>query len=621
MDVSTEDSAVEKFSEIAETLKCPKSVDGVKKTLSNLSTIQRWILILDNADDLHGNYDQYIPSGNRGAILITSRDRRCAHLGTAEGHEELDKLEKADSIKLLQKVARLSDASQGTEDEAAALTKHLDYHALAILQAGAYIFNKQCGIVDYLGDLRKNRPGVLGKSSLIHMESRYKTVYATIEASMVFLEPSDAEESEQTRIDAFQLLRVLSTFHYENVPLCVLVDACQGVKKALKTPEPRETHSNVLTAWHVEQAPEFVMRGDDDVGERIDEAVERLKSLALVRVNSSEHAWKSVSMHRLVHSWAGDRQNDQERNDALRMTECIVALSHYALRSWNPYYYQFVPHLKLLVESDEELVESAAQSRCMLQTCVQIAWMYYRMGLSKDTYEFTSRLVQRLGLEYQEPTAEFRGLYRVFGMALNNEGSRPIQALRILQAIANLDEKTLDANDPARLNNLGSLGNAHRMRAQTKNAVVVLRKVVEAQKELGKEHKSLLMAQHDLAAALSDDGQNKEAIMLLENVVEIEQRLFPEDKPERLASQHSLAVAYLKDERVEEATPLLEEVARIEAESRGEEHPSTMRTLADAYKRAGRSEDAMALYERLSNAQTLPTRRRGVTESVVDGMQ
>lgn len=426
---------------------------------------------------------------------------------------------------------------------------------------------------------------------------------------MEFLELPERGVSEETRKDSLQLLRALSTFHYMSVPLDVFVQACIGVKKALATDKQQEMYSGKLTAWHVAQVPDLFRSEKDDVKFRITQAVTRLESLALVRTEKSGgHAWKSVSMHPLVHGWAGDRQSQQERKEILRMTECIVALSISGFNRWRSYYTQLTLHLKLLIQSDVDLMEDAVQHRCVLQACVHIAGLYHRTVLHRDMYEFTSRMFHRLGLHEQEPTKELRELYNVFAVAADREGSHPAQALWAYEAIARLDEKTLGENEGKRLQNLRNLGSAYRENGQTGKAVTLLRKVVTAHQELGEEHHERLHAQHGLARALNEDDQIKEAIELLDNVVRIRQRLLTEGDPNRLASQHELAVAYLRDGKVAEAILQLEEVARVSTKTFGEDQLETsgaQHWLATAYEHAGRLSEATALYERVVHSRII----------------
>lgn len=540
---------------------------------------------------------------------MTSRNPDCGFLATTSDHEGLDGLEEPECVQLLRQTAQLSEVASDTEDYAVAVTlvQHLGHHTLAILQAGSYIFSTHCSISEYLDFFRTNRQRLLAKSRG-QGQSRYDTVYATFGASMEFLESLETGISEETRRDALQLLEVLSTFHYTSMPLDILMDAWEGAKKAQNTSEELKMHSDKLTAWHVARIPYFISPKTNDVKLRITDAVARLESLALVKADRPGRVWRSVSMHPLVHGWAGDRQSQQQRKDALRMTECIVALSHTVLKSWRPYHHQLTPHLKRLVELDVDLVNDAAQCICVLQICVHIAWLYHQIDLNRDMYKLTSRIFQRLGLDDQNPTVELRGLYRVFAVAVE-EGSRPAQAIRTFQAIERLDKRTLgNKYTLGRLGNMRELGIAYNTNGRTKDAVALLRVVFKALQGLGAEDGELLKAQHSLALALKYDGQTKEAIMLLEKVVMIRQRLLSEDNGARLASQQLLATAYLQDGQIAEATCQLEDLARIYAQTLGEEHPHTAVTqgsLALAYRKAGRFSEAIALHEQVVNTETL----------------
>lgn len=539
---------------------------------------------------------------------MTSRNSQCGLLATACGHEELVSLEETECVQLLQQSGQLSEIAENSKDYSFAVTlvKHLGHHTLAILHAGSYIATKGCSVADYLDFFETNGRRLL-ETSRGQGQSRYDTVYATFGASIEFLEQQQDGVSEKMRKDALNLLEILSTFHYMSVPLDILEDAWEGVQKALKTPKEFETYADYLTAWHVAQVPDLVRTEEEDVRIRITEAVARLESLALVRTDRSARAWKSVSMHPLVHGWVRDRPNEQERKSVLRMTVYIVALSNYPFDFWRPYYHQFRPHFKLLFGTDVELVDDAAQSRCILQAYVRIAWICHRMGFRREMCEFTGRIFHQLDLHDQEPTEDLRELYRVFGVGVDREGSNPTQALRALEAVARLDENKLDENDSARLRNMRDLGNVYRTNGRTKEAVALLRKVVKARQEHGEGDEELLRAQHGLGPALFDDGQIKEAVTLLEKVVEIRQRLCSEEDPQRLASQQVLAIAYVKDGQIAEATRQFEELERIYAQTFGEEHWDTADAqtwLAFAYMQDGRLSEAVALYERVVNAET-----------------
>ena len=59
-----------------------------------------WLLVIDNADDLEFDYSRYFPSGERGHILVTSRNPECRIHATIGSHEFKD-MEEEDSITLV----------------------------------------------------------------------------------------------------------------------------------------------------------------------------------------------------------------------------------------------------------------------------------------------------------------------------------------------------------------------------------------------------------------------------------------------------------------------------------------------------------------------------------------
>jgi len=142
--------------------------------------------------------------------------------------------------------------------------------------------------------------------------------------------------------------------------------------------------------------------------------------------------------------------------------------------------------------------------------------------------------------------------------------------------------------------NLGNMG-------KIKEAVQLLEHVVQIQeRSLAEDHPDRLLSQHELAVAYHGNGQVKEAVQLLEHVVQIKERSLTEDHPDRLASQHRLAWAYQDNGQVKEAVQLLEHVVQIKERSLAEDHPdrlASQHTLAWAYQDNGQVKEAVQLLE------------------------
>jgi tetratricopeptide (TPR) repeat protein len=136
-----------------------------------------------------------------------------------------------------------------------------------------------------------------------------------------------------------------------------------------------------------------------------------------------------------------------------------------------------------------------------------------------------------------------------------------------------------------------------------KEAVLMLEQVVKIQEQtLAKDHPDRLASQHELARTYHANGQVKEAVSLLEQVVKIQEQALANDHPFRLASQHELAGAYHANGQVKEAMLLLEQVVKIQEQTLAKDHPdrlASQHALAGAYKANGQVKEAASLLEQV----------------------
>ncbi|KAF7539794.1 hypothetical protein G7054_g1901 [Neopestalotiopsis clavispora] len=120
------------------------------------------------------------------------------------------------------------------------------------------------------------------------------------------------------------------------------------------------------------------------------------------------------------------------------------------------------------------------------------------------------------------------------------------------------------------------------------------------QQHLQEDNATRLSSQHVLAWAYLDNGQVKDAIEILEQVVELESSTLAEDHPDRLASQHELARAYHENGQVKDAIGILEQVVEIQLSTLAEDHPDKLMSLynlGDEYLKNGEASRAVKLLE------------------------
>lgn len=613
VDVGTESSAEEGFTKIARTLgSSSTTLEDALEALSGLPRTKPWLLVLDNADE-QKDYSEYFPSGDRGAMIMTSRDPNCGPAHQTVGWMELDFLELEDGVGLLQKAANVSEQSrQQCQAEAQAVVEALGFHTLAILQAGAYIAGKYCTMADYPRLLKKHSKRLM-QFHKTQEQARYRSAYATMEASMQTLESSP---NEQASHDALDLLRLLSTLHHEQVPLGFFDSAGRGAEEVQAENDPTEDRLGFLNPWHVSQAPNF-LKSDSDTWERdrLNDALGLLVSLALVRRDQLDSN-ESISMHPLTHAWARDRQDLGLQKQSMHTTQCVLALAYYGDGSWQPWWDQFGPHVQMLLHFDTNLANQAAQSKYVLQTRVLIARLLRRLRLWRDVDAFLLDIFDRLGLDPEVPAEDLFPLYDVVASSAETQGETK-KAVRIRERCAQIASVTQDAHSRDALWLQHDLANAYHLDGQVKRAVELLGEIVQGDQFAFGELREFeqCTVTHSLANSYLHDGRVNDAILLFQNVVDVEAHLPPDD-PARLASQKKLAEAYLGNNQVQEAIELMEYVVEVERSSRAHNNNDYLfskHRLAMAYSIRDQVPEAIRLLE-----QVVKIRQTMLAESNID---
>ncbi|KAI1482378.1 TPR-like protein [Daldinia eschscholtzii] len=602
VDVSSDSTTKAGFSAIATTLGSKGTgVDDTRLALSNIDPKHPWLLILDNADDLNIDYQQYFPSGIRGAVIITSRNPGCRTYATV-GSEDLTGLNKEHCISLLQqRIKSASDLSEVDSDDAARVVDILGSHTLAILQAGAYIAHNYCSLKEYPDIFKEKRERLL-KFNLTQDQSRYRNVYATLEASAEVLRSMQSKQAQ----DSLCLLQVLSALHYENMPLDVFQDAWNGAQEVRDEAEgevedDRVDYLNYLTDKHVSQLPDFLESHRDTWDAyRMSQAVDLLESLALIR-KSSIYKCDTVSMHPLVHSWINLRQTQTEREEYLDRGLCIFALSRYYQADWRPYRSCIGPHVLSLLEPGS--FTQKALRDYLLAIYVQIGWLLDELRYDRELEELLEYIFSDLDISRNTPTERFLTLYELSSQNANQRGDTgdTESSVQLLEQIVQIKRSTLDETHPDRLNLEHNLARAYLKNGQLQEAINRFEYIIQIERStLDETDPSRLTSQHNLARAYLENGQLQEAINLFEYIIQIERSTLDETDPNRLTSQHELARAYLENGQLQEAINLFEYVVQISKATLKETHPDRLASeggLARAYLENGQIQEAINLFE------------------------
>jgi hypothetical protein len=127
------------------------AVDAALTWLTNLD--KSWLLIVDNADDPEVDLKKYFPGGDRGHVLITTRNVAYRELGNIgeDGFFTFDSLrhDEAETL-LLAAAGQKPPYSQRMKEAANKISGALGHLALAITVAAGSIRFGWCTLYDYL---------------------------------------------------------------------------------------------------------------------------------------------------------------------------------------------------------------------------------------------------------------------------------------------------------------------------------------------------------------------------------------------------------------------------------------------------------------------------------------
>lgn len=356
------------------------NIDRETAALQWLSGLnKRWLLIIDNADSTDTyltNFLDKVFRGNRGNVLVTTRNRQYRRHGNV-GRKCFDfggdsQLNPDEATQLLLKTSDVPE-DRAKKSLAHTIVETLGYLALAIVQAGSAIREGPLAMESYI-KYYMAKWHMLRKDQASSKPDSNETVYTTWEISYQRLEDKQTSASK----DAIELLCMFAFFHRENIPRSLL-DRSISNKKVEDAQEQRslidrrrtaernaQTHKVSWSAsqlWRLLGAAFQVYRGppalpglirdaretssndEDEFDCRLDDALKELTSLSLITFNKHN---KTYSMHPIVHTWARERPRLTLADQCLWANVAGMVISASILLP--------IPPVKSTTEDDEYLV-------------------------------------------------------------------------------------------------------------------------------------------------------------------------------------------------------------------------------------------------------------------------
>ncbi|KAI8930725.1 hypothetical protein NX059_012334 [Plenodomus lindquistii] len=563
---------------------------------------QRWLLVLDNLDDARfllgaqanergqsadvksaaRPLREYLPSCERGSILITTRNKEAAlRLVEQRNIVSVEPMDEAQALALLKNKLR----AQGDNSGIAELTAALEYMPLAIVQAAAYISQRapRWSTAKYLEEFRKSERK---RSSLVTEDGGELRRDWQAKNSIVATWQISFEYIQQTRSSAADLLSLMSFFDRQGIPEALLRRRASWRSVQRSQQEPK------YDVWESDEEDNASQSSTGD--EQFQDDIVALRNFCFISVNT---AGTSFELHALVQlatrKWL-------EANGQLEWWKQQFVSNLYAefptgeYKNWAACQALF-PHAKSAAGQPPKNESSLAEWATLLY---RAAWYAETTGNINDAAMLAMKSMKArkrvLGHEHEDTlwSVAMVGLvYRV--------GGRWDDAEKLEVQVMEIRKMKLGDDHPDTLTSMANLASTYRNQGRWSDAEELEVQVLETRKtKLGADHPSTLTSMANLAATYRNQGRWDDAEKLFVQVVETCKMTLGTDHPNTLSSMASLALTYWNQGRWDDAEKLFKQVVETSKTILGADHPSTLSSvsnLASTYRNQGRWDEAEKL--------------------------
>jgi tetratricopeptide (TPR) repeat protein len=585
------------------------SAESVLQWISSIE--EEWLIVFDNADDLPPDVvAKFIPPGNRGNILITSRNQSMGRLVTFENVIEINEMEERDAITLLLKASRL-DASTEHLQAAKNIVASLGCIPLAVDQAGAYIEAGNCGINEYLRQFSSHRHTLMSDATFRGVSDYDRTVYGTWDLSFKEIERRAGGQSHgnaQAAKAAILILGICAFYHHSNISDDIFKSAAEESVKyvvdknlAKRLPHAVNLLDRTLLALNSNgQWDEIIYR----------QGVAVLLSFSLIK---RDHSLKMLSIHPLIHCWSREKMSKTEQQ---RMYDIGTTILSCAISRRSTGYDCGLRHL---IFSHIKASGLHGSEMGLTKQYYDDKWNNLRIVMEESAdwnnaeqlaMEVLNMRKKLLGAKHQNT---LRSMEILAGIYYHLRKSNEAEKLEI--QVLDMRKKVLGAEHPDTLASMGNLAITYHDQGKLKEAEKLGIQVLDMRKKLGAEHPDTLTSMGNIASIYYRQGKLNEAEKLEIQILDMRKKVLGAKHPDTLRSMGNLAYTYLHQGKLKEAEKLGIQVLDMRKMVLGAKHPDTlgsMGNLANIYNHQGKLNEAEKL-----GIQVLDMRRKYLVQNIM----
>ncbi|KAG6884210.1 hypothetical protein C0993_000404 [Termitomyces sp. T159_Od127] len=534
---------------------------------------EEWLMVFDNADDLELDLHEFFPCCNHGNILITSRNEACS-MYSPDNHYKIEEMTCEDSLAVFYK------ASQRSKDEEAAaneLVQELGYLALAIVQAGSYLYhNKHIQVKEYIESYKEDMVRYLDKTRKQKLNKYQLSVFGTWNLSYQKLDEK-----------AKAILMLFSVLHNSKIPVSMLERAWRNLSN--------NCEENMQELQHLLQ--KFVTNGKEWSDKLMKEAIDMLSSYSLVKIRGE--GIMLLEIHSLVHSWAFQSLSKEEQEKAKQYGQQLF----YYLAGEKLEYddaAQWVLHLQALMN------------------CLNYKWDNYKMAVTFVRIFFAAHFwtsAEHLQQQLVSTCKQVVGNNSLDTIIAMSNLSMLLLFSGKLEEAENTQQEVLRArmelfgsNDPDTIQDMSNLALILHQAGKLHEAENLEQEVLKVRiASLGSNHPDTIEAMSSLTSIFYQARKLQEAENLQQEVLKVRVETFGRNHPKTIEGISKLAMIFCKAGKLQEAEKLQQEVLKIMSESFGSNHPDTieaMSNLASTFQKSGKLQAAENLQQKVLKIRT-----------------
>jgi Domain of unknown function (DUF4062)/Tetratricopeptide repeat/NB-ARC domain len=518
----------DQFAALGMALGCVQAGAGAEAVrtavLADLHQRQRWLVVFDNAEN-PADLRPWQPGGS-GHVLITSRERAWAEIGTPV---EVDVLARAESAAILQdRVAGLGGA------DADRLAERLGDLPLAVAQAAGFMAETGMPAAQYLALLQTQAGKLLDQAAPGVSYPRSLAAATGLAAD---------------RLDR------------EDPAAAQLAGLC-----AFLAPEP--IPEDLFTSAPGELPGELATRASDPLAWR--------QTLAqLARQSLARNDTRGLVMHRLTQAILRDRLAPEQAASARERAEAILAAADPGDPpnpvTW-PRWAQLMPHL---LAADLAATSSPGLRWMACYAC----WYLLARGDTRTVHDLAADLRRhwhdRLGDDHEHTQAASHYL------------AWTLQDMGLYAASRDLNQDTLDRSrrilgedHPNTLISANALAIDLRMLRERQSARDLDQDTLNRRRQvLGEDHPDTLISASNLANDLTNLGEHQAARDLNQDTLDRSRRILGDDHPDTLISANGLAIDLRGLGEYQAARDLDQDTLNRRRQVLGDDHPNTLTSV------------------------------------------